>query len=630
MTDAWIIPLLLLVPLIAAAGMLLPNSRFDDRHFTCMFALANTLIAFVISLFAVAAFDWSGADGSWQLTGSIAWFPAMNLSVSYGMDAISLWLVLLTTFLMPIVVLSSMTAVEERPREYYFWLLVIEAAMLGTFVATDIIFFYVCFEFTLVPLYFLIGVFGSAQRLKAAKVFFLYTFTGSMLTLAGVLYVAWFGASLPAGAYPGAGTWAFDIGTLYQAAQQMSVTQQSWVLGALLAGFAVKVPLWPVHTWLPLAHTEAPTAGSVILAGVLLKLGTYGLLRFAVPMTPDALAVYAPAIAILAIVGILYTALVCWVQKDVKKLIAYSSVSHLGFCVLGLVALDASDIGPVGSVMYMVNHGLSTGALFLCVGMIYERFHTREMAQMSGLARVMPVWGFFMVFFVLASVALPGLNGFVGEFLTLLGTFASDAVLGVPYAAVAAAGMIVAAIYLLYLVGRVIFGPVKVPEAHHHESSPHHHGHDDHGVSDLTPREIGVLTPVAIACLLLGLYPMPVLSSLEAPVARITAPAKQAAGVDMTVARTSSNGQKDEASDHIVSHTEPADKRMAMASDAFRSPSDRATNLVPNIGTPALLLRKSRWLHGDGEQTVSDLVTHTNPRLLHRTNEPSQSSATDK
>jgi len=558
MGNSWIIPLLLLVPLLAALGMLLPSERFDDRRFSCFYALANTLVTFAISLIAALAFDWSATDGGWQLAGAISWFPAMNLSLGYGMDAISLWLVLLTTFLMPIVVLSSLTDVAGRSREYYFWLLTIEAAMLGTFVATDLIFFYVCFEFTLVPLYFLIGVFGSAQRLKAAKVFFLYTFTGSMLTLAGVLYVAWFGAQ------PGVlDQWTFQIEALYTAAQAMSSGQQAWVLAALLAGFAVKVPLWPVHTWLPLAHTEAPTAGSVILAGVLLKLGTYGLLRFAVPMTPDALAMYAPAIAVLAIVGILYTALVCWVQKDVKKLIAYSSVSHLGFCVLGLVALDASDIGAIGSVMYMVNHGLSTGALFLCIGMIYERFHTREMAQMSGLARVMPVWGSFMVFFVLASVALPGLNGFVGEFLTLLGAFSSDRVLGVPYAAVAAVGMIVAAIYLLYLVGRIVFGPVALPAAHEEEAHGHGaHGHH-HGVTDLTRREIGVLAPIAVVCLVLGLYPMPVLSSLEAPVARLTAPAKDAAGVTTKLAgESAADGPAQKAADGSTANEQRAQAKL--------------------------------------------------------------------
>jgi NADH-quinone oxidoreductase subunit M len=401
--------------------------------------------------------------------------------------------------------------VRERQREFYFWLLVLEAAMIGTFVATDLIFFYICFEFTLIPLYFLIGIFGSSQRRRAARVFFLYTFTGSMLTLAGLLYIASHTASH-------SGIWNFQISTLTATGQLLSLTAQCWVLAALLAGFAVKVPLFPVHTWLPLAHTEAPTAGSVILAGVLLKLGTYGLLRFAIPMLPDAVVIFAPWIGAMAVAGILYTALICWVQTDIKKLIAYSSVSHLGFCVLGLFALGANIIGPSGAVMYMINHGLSTGALFLCVGMTYERFHTREMAAMQGLARVMPVWAFFMVFYALASVGLPGLNGFVGEFLTLLGAFTSPATLGPPFAIVAAFGLILTAIYILYMVGKVVFGPVKIPTDSHHGAG----GHEP--VRDLNLREIMTLTPLAVACLWLGLFPKPMLDTLQAPLARLTAP----------------------------------------------------------------------------------------------------------
>jgi NADH-quinone oxidoreductase subunit M len=284
----------------------------------------------------------------------------------------------------------------------------------------------------------------------------------------------------------------------------------------------VKVPLFPVHTWLPLAHTEAPTAGSVILAGVLLKLGTYGLLRFALPMCPVAVVEYAWLIGVFAVLGVLVTALICWVQTDVKKLIAYSSVSHLGFCVLGLFALDPDDAGAVGSVMYMINHGLSTGALFLCVGMIYERFHTRDMAKMSGLGRAIPVWASFTVFFVLASVGLPGLNGFVGEFLTLLGAFRSPGnVLGVEFAAFAGVGMIFAAIYLLYMVGKVIFGPVKVPDVHTDDGG--------HELKDLSGREVLTLLPLAAGCVVLGLFPYNVLRSLEAPVGQLTAAGKAAA-----------------------------------------------------------------------------------------------------
>ncbi len=511
-TDRYLIPMMLLVPLL---GGLVGISPFITSKNIRQWAMVNTLITLVISLIVAEQFDW-GSPALSQLGHATAYIPQFGLAFAYGVDSISLWLVLLTTFLMPLVVLGSFSAVQERSKEFYFWLLWLEAAMLGVFVATDLIFFYICFEFTLVPMFFLIGIFGSTQRLKAAKVFFLYTFTGSMLTFAGVLYVAWWH-------YDVFGTWTFNIASLVQAAADpvtgLSRTQQAWVMTAMLAGFAVKVPLFPFHTWLPLAHTEAPTAGSVVLAGVLLKLGTYALLRLAIPMAPLAAIDFAPVIGVLAVVGVLYTALICWVQRDIKKLIAYSSVSHLGFCVLGMFALNTIGIG--GSVMYMINHGLSTGALFLCVGMIYERFHTREMARLNGLAKVMPVWSFFMVFFCLASVGLPGLNGFVGEFLTLLGAFKSPAeVLGPEYAVAAGFGMILAAIYILYMVGKIVFGPLKIDTT----DGPVGHGADgkDHTqVTDLNIREIATLVPLAVACLAFGLYPTPVLRSLEEPIDRL-------------------------------------------------------------------------------------------------------------
>jgi len=519
--------LLVLLPLVSAFALMLPIKAFTCRHMVWSYALLSTLVTFLISLIALAKFDFNDT-ASMQFAGKLSWVDSFGLSFGYGIDSISLWLILLTTLLMPIIMLGSLTAVKVRVREFYFWLLVLQTFMLGTFVATDIIFFYLCFEFTLVPLYILIGVFGSDNRLRAAKIFFLYTFTGSMLTFAGVLYVAYINSIVT-------GSWSFDIQTLYLAAAGMSSTEQAWVLGALLAGFAVKVPLFPVHTWLPLAHTEAPTAGSVILAGVLLKLGTYGLLRFALPMCPDAVVEYAWLIGIFAVLGVLVTALICWVQTDVKKLIAYSSVSHLGFCVLGLFALDIDDAGAVGAVMYMINHGLSTGALFLCVGMIYERFHTRDMAKMSGLGRVIPVWATFTVFFVLASVGLPGLNGFIGEFLTLLGAFMSPSnVLGVEYAAFAGIGMILAAIYLLYMVGKVVFGPVLVPQVHTDDGG--------HELKDLNLREIITLIPLAAGCIVLGMLPHGVLSSLEAPVGRLTAAAKAAAMLDTVYVETDALG----------------------------------------------------------------------------------------
>lgn len=516
----WLIPLLLFVPLVGALIMLLPAPRFDDRRFACTFAFMVTAITFIVSLVMAGVFFSSSASGM-QLAGHISWVPGFGLSFSYGIDGISLWLVLLATFMMPMLMLNSFTAARNRVREYFFWMLLLEAVMLGVFVTTDIISFYLCYELTLVPLYFLVGLFGRNRRVQAARVFFLYAFTGSMLTLAAILYVVWF-ASQPAVL----GHWTFNIHDLYIAARQMSLNQQAWVLLAMVLGFGVKTPLFPLHTWMPFLHTETPRNGSVDVTGVLLKLGLYGLIRLAVPMTPKAVIAFAPYIGVLAVIGILYCALICWVQTDYKRLVAYSSISHMGFCILGLWALDgaigAKSIGPVGSIFYLISQGLATGAMFLCVGMIYERMDTREMSRMSGLAKVMPVWAFFMVFFVLASVGLPGLNGFVGEFLTLMGTFISHNALGVPYAVAAAFGMIFAAMYLLYMTGRMVFGPVKMPQVDTEANQP--------GLpKDLTRREIALLAPIALACLWLGIYPVPMLKSLQHPMDALVNPAKAVA-----------------------------------------------------------------------------------------------------
>ena len=512
--------ILLVIPLLTGIAIWLqPGWR------AAMTATIGSMLALLFCIVVLFQFDFA-APGTAQMGLAIPWAGPLGLNILLGLDSVSLMLVTLTAGLMPLVIIGSYSAITERKKEYYFWIMVLQAAMTGVFIAQDLIFFYICFEFTLLPMYFLIAIYGSTNRARASAVFFLYTFTGSIITLAGLLYLAWYSAQLT-------GIWSFEIGTLIASAQTMTLTQQGWLLLALLCGFGVKVPLFPVHTWLPLAHTEAPTAGSVVLAAVLLKLGTYGLYRFALPMCPVAIYEYAPLIAILCIIGIIYGALICWVQTDIKKLIAYSSVSHLGFCVLGLVALNT--IGITGSIMYMINHGLSTGALFLCVGMIYERYHTRAIDDYSGLARMMPVWTFFMVFFVLSSVGLPGLNGFVGEFLAIMGAFASGQVmngelqpgsLGPWYGAVAGLGMIFAAVYLLYLVGRVIFGPLKHPvreHAAHHHSDPessgasgrHHHAQLPR---DLTLREVLVLTPIAIACLVFGLKPGLILGPIEAPV----------------------------------------------------------------------------------------------------------------
>jgi NADH-quinone oxidoreductase subunit M len=397
--------------------------------------------------------------------------------------------------------------------------MILQAAMLGVFLARDAIVFYTAYEFTLVPMYFLIAIYGGAERRSASIKFFLYTFFGSMLTLAGVIYIA-------AQHALATGAWSFDLQVLANhCSQEMTNTQQYWVFILLMAGFAVKVPFFPVHTWLPLAHDQAPTAGSVILAGTLLKLGTYGVYRIALPSAPVGGVELDQFFAILCIIGILNTALICWVQHDAKKLIAYSSVSHLGFCMLGLFSLNS--IGATGSVMYMINHGLSTGALFLCIGMIYERYHTKDMDQLGGLFKKMPVWSFFMVFFTLASLGLPGLNGFIGEFLCLMGAFTAEpqaqtgypGLLGPWWALVAGLGLVVAAMYLLIMLGKLVWGPLREPHDHSHG-----HGHGEGSLpKDLSAREIGILVPLAVVCLAIGFYPKPMLEAISPSVDKVLA-----------------------------------------------------------------------------------------------------------
>lgn len=519
----------ILVPLAAGVGIALAP-RPMARPIALIGALAQSLVI----LLAAFQFNWNDA-GAFQLSTDepIHWLPQLGLTISVGVDSVALLLLLLTGLLGPICVLASTTAINTRLRTYYGSLMVLQAAMAGVFVARDLILFYACFEFTLAPMFVLISLFGSTNRRRAAIKFFLYTFTGSVISLAGLVYVAWFHARTHA-----SGEWSFDIATLVNAARALTPEEQTYVLIALLMGFAVKVPLFPVHTWLPLAHTEAPTAGSVILAGVLLKLGTYGIYRFAFPLAPEALLMYAPWIAGVCIIGILYGGLICWVQTDVKKLVAYSSVAHLGFCVLGMASLNYN--GVMGSVLYMINHGLSTGALFLLIGMVYERYHTRSMNELGGLASKMPIWSTFMVFFVMASVGLPGLNGFISEFLCLLGAFQADnswgtaggvwgsANAGVPgatygnlgpwFAFVAGAGMIVAAMYLLYMTGKVVWGKLRLPAGHdaHGRGSHGSHAGENHSnlSTDLNTREIITLAPLAVLCVVLGVYPKPMMDAI--------------------------------------------------------------------------------------------------------------------
>lgn len=442
-------------------------------------ALIVSLITFGLSIWVLTLFDPNNPD--LQLVINLSWIEIADWEISYqmGVDGLSILLVLLTTFLTPISLLSTWTAVEDRVKDFMIFFLLLEVGMLGVFLAQDLFLFYVFWEFTLVPMYFLIGIWGGPQRMYAAVKFFLYTMTGSVLMLLAILWL---------GIYQG----TFSVPDL-TAMGGIPAQVQLWLFLAFAAAFAIKVPMWPLHSWLPDAHVQAPTAGSVILAGVLLKMGTYGFLRFNIPLFPKAALQVAPWMAGLAVIGILYGAAVSYYQKDVKMLVAYSSVSHLGFVMLGLFALNQQ--GVQGGILQMVNHGISTGALFLLVGMIYERRHTREMDDFGGLWKVMPVYGALTLVVTLSSMGLPGLNGFAGEFPILLGAFGSGAIGSPWYAGLAALGVILAAVYLLYMFQKLFLGPLDKEE--------------NKLLKDLTVRELITIIPLVILIFWIGLYPKP-------------------------------------------------------------------------------------------------------------------------
>jgi NADH-quinone oxidoreductase subunit M len=467
-----ILSLLLALPVAGAIVVaLIPRERTDMIRST---ALTTALLVFVASLSLYVNFEMN--TPGFQFEERAAWVPGLNIGYHVGIDGISLFLVLLTTLLTTLAVLSSWKAIQEQVKTYMVLMLLLETGMLGVFVALDLFLFYVFWEASLIPMAILIGRWGGPRRVYAAVKFFLFTLAGSALMLvASIVLYLWGGntSDLPT-----------LLATLRGAGLPFAL--QAWLFIAFALAFAVKVPLFPLHTWLPAAHVEAPTAGSVILAGVLLKMGAYGYLRFAIPLFPEVVPLAVPWLSILALIGIVYGSLVALAQEDVKSLVAYSSVAHMGFIVLGIFTLTPQSVS--GAVLQMVNHGLSTGALFLLVGVIYERLHTRMLRDFGGMWAKVPIFGSFFIITALSSVGLPGLNGFVGEFTILLGTFQVNAV----YAAVGTFGIVLAAWYLLTAVRRTLFGPLTQTNGH---------------LTDMSAREIAVMLPVVVLFFLIGLFP---------------------------------------------------------------------------------------------------------------------------
>jgi NADH-quinone oxidoreductase subunit M len=527
----WLLFIVLMLPLLGAlAVMLVPR---EETGIARGLGLGFSLVTFGLSLAILGSFD--SHQAGFQLVFDKTWIPLIGSHFKLGIDGISLWLVLLTTFLTPIVMLSAHGAIQKKVREFVICFLILETGMVGAFLALDLFVFYVMWEVMLVPMYFIIGVWGGERRIYASIKFVIYTMLGSLLMLVAIFYVySKHGQT--------SGNYTMDLETLWNF--QLGKTAQMWCFSAFALAFLIKVPLFPLHTWLPDAHVEAPTAGSVILAGVLLKFGIYGLIRYGMPMFPYASHQLAPYIVALAVIGIIYGAIVAFAQEDVKKLVAYSSVSHLGFCVVGLYSMNPQGIQ--GSIFTMLSHGLTTGGLFLGIGVLYERRHTRRLDQFGGLWAQMPVFAAFFLIITLGSAGLPGLSGFVGEFMALIGTFGSEWSVYMPHlvAALATTGVILGAVYLLYMFQKLMFGPLNNEENRH--------------LPDLSAREITIFLPLLIGIFWLGLYPRPVLTKMEPSVVRF-------ASLYETKAKEMANAiteAKDAAMNHRAPLVEPVRPRV--------------------------------------------------------------------
>lgn len=481
------ISLLLVLPLLAAlVTAVLPRSNVSLIK---RWALAAVAIEFVLSLFLLLNFK--SDTSAMQFVEQYAWVPQFGISYHVGIDGLSLWLVLLTTFLMLIAIPASFGEINTRVQEYFIFFFILEAAMLGVFVALDVFLFYVFWEFSLIPMALIIGIWGHERRIYAAIKFVLFTMTGSLLMLVAIIVL-----------YFATGARTFDLLELQKSITPTTI--QPWLFAAFALAFAIKVPMFPLHTWLPDAHVQAPTAGSIILAGVLLKLGAYGFLRYCLTLFPDASRQFAPVLIVLAIIGIIYGAMVAAVQKDLKSLVAYSSVSHMGFIILGLFVFSQQALS--GAVLQMVNHGLSTGALFLVVGLLYERRHSRLIADFGGLQKVIPVLSYLLLLVMFSSMGLPGLNGFVGEFLILLGAWQANPA----YTVVAALGVILAAIYLLWAYQRAMQGPVT------NEKNKH--------LPDLNRRELVLVLALVVFIVLIGIFPNYFLNPMQSSITELLKP----------------------------------------------------------------------------------------------------------